>query len=161
MNVVGVDPGTEQSALVIFDGSRIVDHAILSNEQLLDRLRTGEDTGVLVIEQFKSMGMIVGQTVYDTCFVSGRFVEAWFPASFALIPRVKVKHHLCGSHQAKDANIRQALIDRFGPIGTVNAKGLLHGLKSHEWSALAIAVTWWDQRGQLPDPIRPGVTPDC
>ena len=51
---------------------------------------------------------------------------------------------LCKNNRAKDKNIRQALIDRFGPgkaaIGTKKAPGPLYGLKSHLWSALAVAV---------------------
>lgn len=30
------------------------------------------------------------------------------------IPRLKVKVHLCHDSRAKDANIRQAILDRFG-----------------------------------------------
>lgn len=64
--------------------------------------------------------------------------------------RRAVKLHLCGSMRAKDGNIRQALVDRFGgqaqAVGTKKAPGPLFGLSSHRWSALAVAVTWWDTR---------------
>jgi len=43
--------------------------------------------------------------------------------------------------KAKDANIRQALIDKLGPVGTKKSPGPLWGVKSHIWSALAVAVT--------------------
>jgi hypothetical protein len=58
-----------------------------------------------------------------------------------LVFRRDVKLHLCGSARAKDPNIRQALLDRFGPVGTKKAPGPLYGVKSHIWSALAVAVT--------------------
>jgi len=58
--------------------------------------------------------------------------------------------------RAKDANIRQALIDRYGPgkdkaIGQKKTPGPLYGFKSHEWAALAVAVTWMDQQGAKND----------
>jgi hypothetical protein len=42
--------------------------------------------------------------------------------------------------RAKDANIRQALIDRFGAVGTKKMPGPLFGVSSHYWAALAVAV---------------------
>ena len=59
--------------------------------------------------------------------------------------------HLCGHPRAKDPNIRQALLDRFGPgrekaLGTKKAPGALYGIKGDEWAALAVAITWWDQQ---------------
>jgi len=60
--------------------------------------------------------------------------------------------HLCKNNRAKDANIRQALLDRFPAtgggkapqIGTKKQPGPLYGVTSHLWSALAVAVTWAD-----------------
>jgi len=55
-----------------------------------------------------------------------------------------VKLHLCGSARAKDTNIRQALIDRYGgsaAIGKKAAPGPLYGVSKDVWSALAVAVT--------------------
>ena len=52
--------------------------------------------------------------------------------------------HFCNSVQAKDGNIRQALIDRFGgkegAIGKKKTPGPLYGVHAHEWPALAVAV---------------------
>jgi len=62
-----------------------------------------------------------------------------------------VKMHLCGQARAKDANIRQALIDRFGgaaAIGRKAAPGPLYGISGDVWQALGLAVTWWDRREQ-------------
>jgi hypothetical protein len=52
-----------------------------------------------------------------------------------------VKMHLCGNQQAKDKNIRQALLDKVGPVGVKKTPGPCYGVKSHAWSALAVAVT--------------------
>jgi len=62
-----------------------------------------------------------------------------------MLPRRAVKLALCGDSRAKDANIRQALIDRFGgsaAIGRKTAPGPLYGISRDVWSALAIAVTF-------------------
>jgi hypothetical protein len=48
--------------------------------------------------------------------------------------------HLCNSMRAKDANVRQALIDRFGPVGTKKQPGKLYGVATHYWAALGVAV---------------------
>jgi hypothetical protein len=48
--------------------------------------------------------------------------------------------------KAKDANIRQALIDIYGgndkAIGNKKTPGPLYGIKGDLWAALAVAVTF-------------------
>ncbi len=164
--VWAIDPGPTQSALVVFDGVRVRDHRILANDVLIALLRRptaqpawdGDREAVLVIEQMAGMGMAVGWEVFETCYHTGRFAEAWPRAGFERVKRLAVKLHLCGSARAKDANVRQALIDRFGPtketaIGVKAAQGPLYGFRGDEWAALALAVTWWDaQRTGRPVP---------
>ena len=43
--------------------------------------------------------------------------------------------------QAKDANVRQRLLDLVGPRGTKKAHGPTYGISGDEWAALAVAVT--------------------
>lgn len=162
MRVLAVDPGYEESAFVLWDG-HIIDHGIVGNEEFLARLRAEvglHPSCVLAVEKIESMGMAVGRTVFETVFVSGRFAEAWHPLRVDRVSRHEVKLHICGSRKAKDAEIRQALIDRFGPtkekaIGKTKTPGPLFGIKSHEWAALAVALTWHDQHS---GEIRPGIT---
>jgi hypothetical protein len=102
-----------------------------------------------VIEGMQSFGMSVGQDVLDTCVWIGRFVETWVRKTGAepvIVYRKQVKYQLCSSIVAKDANVRQALLDRFGPgrsraIGTIRNRGPLYGISGHVWQALAVAVT--------------------
>lgn len=170
MIVLGLDPGTEQSALVTFNGESVEDHRILSNRELLAFLHEFRSslhhdvTHVLVIEQIESFGMAVGRETFETVFWTGRFAEAWCPKRFDRLPRRIIKTHLCHSARATDANIRQALIDRFGPatekaIGSKKQPGPLFGIKSHCWAALAVAITWFDTHGHEPTELRPGVVP--
>lgn len=152
MIIVAIDPGFRQSAIVTFDGERVIDHEIVDNEVVLTRLEALKAHGDrrLVIEQISMGGMIAGAEVFETCFWSGRFAEMWSPQPWDRIKRTDIKLHVCGQMRAKDANVRQALIDRFGPgreaaIGTMKRPGPLYGIASHCWAALAVAVTWWDR----------------
>jgi hypothetical protein len=145
--IIGVDPGPEQSAMVILD-RRITDAWLQPNELIMERLRglrLTEPSTPLVIEKIASYGMAVGAEVFETVFWSGRFAEAFGIHRVYRITRPEVKLHLCHSMRAKDANIRQALIDRFGKPGTKKAPGILYGIANDLWSALAVAITWQDQ----------------
>lgn len=151
--IYAIDPGTTHSAWVSIDGATgVVAGTILPNVQLLEliseRLRRKNDR--LVIEQIESMGMAVGAETFETVFWSGRFAQAWegYHASmpWSRVTRRQVKLHLCGSMKAKDANIRQALIDTYGGIACTKKGGALHGIKSHLWQALAVAVTYRDMQ---------------
>lgn len=150
MTVLAVDPGPTQSAYVLWDGAKVLAFGIVPNQEVFAQFgsTTGPPRpGFLAIEMIASMGMAVGQDVFETCVFIGRLLEAWRCDPLALrIKRVEVKHHICHTHKAKDANIRQALIDRFGAPGKKSAPGPLFGITSHAWSALAVAVTAWDQR---------------
>jgi len=148
MNVLAIDPGPVESAFVIWDGKEIIGKAKLSNDAVLTVCRHAEDTGanVCIIEQIKSYGMAVSDSIFDTVFWSGRFCEAWGNQGFFdRMPRKDVKMYLCHSMRAKDSNIRAALIDRFGEPGKKANPGILYGVSKDIWAALALAVTWYDQ----------------
>ena len=75
----------------------------------------------LAIEMIASYGMPVGKEVFDTCVWIGRFVERMLrfqTDEVYYIYRKDEKMNICHSMKAKDSNIRQALIDRFGTVGT-------------------------------------------
>lgn len=151
MRIIAIDPGPVQSAFVVWDGQTISERGIVPNNDLISTLRLGMINGSqLVIEKVASYGMAVGETVFDTVFWTGRFWEAWRGAAVR-VPRLTVKTHLCHDSRAKDSNIRQAIIDRFGgkefAIGSKKAPGPLYGLKKDLWQAFALALTWYDLRG--------------
>jgi hypothetical protein len=143
--VLAIDPGSTQSAWLQYDGTRPTAFAITANDVLVRALRTGGLPDVVVIEKVESYGMAVGAEVFDTVLWAGRFAEAAHRVPVVMLPRRAVKLALCGDSRAKDANIRHALIDRFGgssAVGRKAAPGPLYGISRDVWSALAIAVTY-------------------
>lgn len=160
MNIIAIDPGNKQSAMVMFACDIVAEARISNNDELLRRIKHLRDTGwpntPLVIEMIASYGMAVGAEVFETCVWIGRFMQAWQPSPVHLIYRREVKMHLCGQPRAKDPNIRQALIDRYGgkdaAIGTKRNPGPLYGFKADMWAALAVGVTFLDlHEKNLPD----------
>jgi len=141
-----IDPGCEQSAYLSCIRREEAVHfgqgAIIKNYILLDVLRSMDPPHIVCIEFVQSFGMPVGQEVFYTCYWAGRFAELMLQRNVPvqLIYRSQVKMHLCGSMRAKDRNIRQALIDRWGKPGTKKAPGTLYGIKSHLWSAVALVT---------------------
>lgn len=157
MLILAVDPGSSESAIVAFTGREVRWAMKEPNEKLLfgnsALLYRYAEPAVLVIESIESYGMPVGREVFDTVFWSGRLYQEWYRSTgkeAELLPRRAVKLHLCGSARAKDANIRAALLDKFGgkaaAIGTKKNQGPLFGIHGDMWSALALAVTYVETR---------------
>ena len=133
---IAIDPRPKKSAWVKLDANDKPAGGFVDNEELLrylkkqsvpltERLRGSVAPSFLVVEDITNMGMIVGSDVFETMFWSGRFCQAWAercsldpnandPDNFARLSRPEIKLLICGSPRAKDANIRQALIDSFG-----------------------------------------------
>lgn len=129
MKLLAIDPGTYESAFVIFDCEPDLPTLFgkWDNAVLLREIHVGERfaTGYCAIEMIGhyGTGMPAGGEVFDTCVWIGRFFEAWWQRQGGekfglnqpeLIKRATVKAHLCRSAKAKDGNVRQAVIDRYG-----------------------------------------------
>ena len=92
-----------------------------------------------------------------TCVWIGRFTQSAIMAGadVHLVYRKDIKLHLCHSVLAKDSNIRQALIDRWGAPGTKKAPGPTYGITNDVWAALAVAIYGWTPtNGRRRDGIR-------
>lgn len=147
--IIAIDPGPSESAYVVWDGSSIGESGKVPNEEMRQALIAMDLSGQFnrcVIEMIASYGMPVGAEVFETCVWIGRFMEAFGADRCDSIKRKEIVTHLCGSARAKDANVRQALIDRIGKPGTKKQPGPTYGVAGDVWSALAVAVTWWDSR---------------
>lgn len=145
MKVFAIDPGNEESASCIVVDGRPFESAKVPNDELLKLVKHWKPEGwLLAVEMIASYGMPVGREVFETCLWIGRFIQAW-GGEYRLVYRKDVKLFHCSSVRATDANIRAALIDRFGPgkakaVGTKAAQGPLYGFKGDQWAALAVAL---------------------
>lgn len=155
--VIGIDPGPEESAYILWDGKRIYEKG---NSPNLDLLAALEDPSrhfnivppdYCAIEQLRGFGIMASNGLFDTCHWTGRFLQAFGDHRTTLIPRKDVAKHICANSGAShDKFIREALVTRFGgteqaAIGRKATPGLLYGVSGHLWPAFAVAVTWWDQ----------------
>ncbi len=159
MKIMAIDPGNVESAWVYYDSDagKVLAHMKEPNAATLVSIKAA-NAHALVIEQIACMGMAVGAEVFETVFWSGRFAQAWqndaYRAEFHRIKRGQVKMHLCNNMRAKDGNIRQAIIDRFGgssAIGKKKSPGPLYGIAGDEWAALAVALTFADTHAEKLD----------
>jgi hypothetical protein len=90
----------------------------------------------------------VGKSIMETCRWIGRFEQHAYQLkqSVVLIERMKVRLAICGHARCGDAQVRTAIIDRFGgsrsiAVGTKKHPGPLYGVSGHCWAALAVALT--------------------
>lgn len=158
MQVLAIDPGNVKSGYVIVeynntDISKVLEAGKLENDKIMQII--AESGGIdFAIEMIAGMGMAVGQEVFDTCVWIGRFWENALARDFVAmqyIYRREEKLCLCGSPRAKDANIRQALVDRYAPgqpncgKGTKKSPGFFFGFSADMWAAMAVATTYYDK----------------
>lgn len=157
MMIMAIDPGPEYSAwiryspteprLVAFDHQANV--AVLT--QIKNLIKQPDRPIALAIEMVRGYGMPVGKEVFETCVWIGRFIQQLDCEQLThRYDRKQVVRHFCGTDRAKDANVRQAMLDRFGPgkqlaVGTKKAPGPLYGVSGDVWSALAIACVHADK----------------
>jgi hypothetical protein len=150
MNILAIDPGTTKSGVVHLEShTGKITAFVKDNNDLLDGLYLMNVQAVVVVEMVACYGMAVGKETFETCVWIGRFLEAAEQTLHtSRLYRRDIKLHLCGTARAKDANIWQAILDRYGgkeaAIGSKKQPGPLYGVKSHARAALAVAVTYQD-----------------
>jgi hypothetical protein len=146
--IMAIDPGPTESAYCLIDSDcRPDSFGKIDNNELVTHM-AGVSADQVVIEWISSYGMPVGEEVFDTAFWVGRFYQRLIRLGITpkLIKRGPIKMHLCGSSRAKDANITQALVDRFTPgqpnhgKGTKANPGFFWGFKADIWASFALAV---------------------
>jgi hypothetical protein len=151
--LLALDPGTTQTGYIFYGESRPFKCGVADNHAVLEMVKMHD--GPIACEMIASYGMAVGKEVFETCVWIGRFQQAYFDTNnFNLVYRREVKIHLCGSVKAKDANIRQAILDLFPSsgggstpqVGTKSNPGPLFGVSSHVWPALGVALTYMKVR---------------
>jgi hypothetical protein len=187
MAILAIDPGTNKSGwcLLMPDGKVLAfgwsdNHALA--KMIYEEHTAGtinSDTHVL-IEDISNYGMPVGRDTFETVKWMGRF-DTIVGSRHQYITRPTIKAALCNDVKAKDANVRQAVIDWYGGealaiggkkclnckgkgwtgrdhdacefchcagCGMETHKGQLYGVSSHVWSALALGITYIEQKKQ-------------
>lgn len=147
--ILSVDVGTTETAFALVDENYIpLDKGKIDNYDMLDVIyKYKDECNTLVYEEFASYGMPIGKSTMESIKWNGRFIQHAIHSGYKnIVPilRKDVKMNLCGSMKAKDGNVRQALIDRFGVVGVKGNQGFFYGFKSDLWSAYAIGVCYLD-----------------
>jgi hypothetical protein len=147
--IIGIDPGNENTAMVIMEEDKIIWHSKESNDVAIERLKIkchSVHNFSVFIEGIYTRGMPMSQFEIDTAKVIGRFMQVCIDndTPYEIVDRRHIKVSMCGTVKAKDSNIRQAIIDRYGgkekAIGNKKAPGPLYGIVTDEWQALAICL---------------------
>lgn len=148
---IAIDPGPLKSGWLAYESRSDglvapIKFGELANESLLIQLSIpGHPIDDVAIEWIQSYGMAVGAEVFDTARWVGIFQQAVGIAKTTLVTRSECKLYLCRSSQAKDKNVRQAILDLYGGKDVAQGKkanpGPLYGVSGHVWSALAVALT--------------------
>ena len=163
--IVAIDPGSTVSGVVVYDSvvsEPVVYAGVMRNDVLqawlrYDRLPLGlvpmppplVGPHELAVEFPVAQGMPASNELFATVEWIGVFRAAWGSRPFHHVARPDVKLHLCGQARAKDANVRAAILDRFGgkdaAVGRKATPGPLYEVASHAWAALAVALTHADR----------------
>ena len=163
MTIFAIDPSNIHSSYLIWNGREILgksDKVTVNGKDFKHRFpnpiiekhivcakHSYSDLEV-VIETLQCFGMPIGDSIIKTAFEIGRF-QRFLELSnikYHMVKRTDIKMHHCSTTRAKDSNIRQALIDRFGEPGRKKEPGLTYGLAKDLWSAFAIATYWYDNK---------------
>ena len=159
MSILAIDPGNIESAFVVVtdDLSKVIDKGKLPNADLERHIECvpirpwyrNDPVKHIAMEMVASYGMPVGAEVFETCVQIGRLehiIEEYRKyATYQRIYRMEEKTAICHNSRARDSNIRQALIDGFGVVGTKKNPGYFYGFKKDIWAAMAVAVTYHDK----------------
>lgn len=160
--IIGIDPGNIESAYVMMDARTLqpIRFTKMENElmyahmvDVICRCRNIDSDDIhFAIEMIASYGMPVGVEVFETCVWIGKLEERLKRFPVSRVYRKDEKLTICGSPRANDANITQALVDRFAPgqpnhgKGTKKSPGWFYGFKKDIWQAYAVGVTYHDLR---------------
>lgn len=144
MRVLGIDPGPAESAFVLFEGEtqEIVETGELVNGAMREKIETwpARPRTLLALEEVVSYGKPTSTDAFRTARWCGRFDASW-GWRHVYYSRHKIKGHLVrAGGRGTDAQVRRALVDRFG-------KEILTrlGPGSHVLAAFAVAVVAHDR----------------
>lgn len=160
MKILAIDTGTTASGYCVIDSETykpIFFDKVPNDDVLFEVVSLNYD--ILVYEAFACYGMPVSESVFTSVEWNGRFKQCAIDRDKPVykIYRMEEKMNLCHRANARDANIRTALIDRFAKYdfksgkGTKNNPDWFYGFAKDMWSAYAVGVTLIDKlkRGEI------------
>lgn len=152
MRILALDVGTIESGFCLMEEEtyKPLKFGKIKNEDLLEIVQY-EEYDELIYEEFQSYGMPIGISTITSITWNGRYMQLALCRCKPVHPiyRKEEKINICNTMKAKDGNIRQALIDRFGDVGTKNNKGFFYGFKKDIWSAFAVGCTYLDKKKKI------------
>lgn len=152
---LGIDPGPKNKGcgFALIDDEGVLLQSGVSSTKTICEFIPAVDR--IVIEMISCYGMAVGMSTFQTLIEAGRIIQCALSGDetekgIYLIPRKDIKMVICGTSQAKDANVRQALLNLYAStgagkvpqIGTKGQPGPLYGMSTHAWPALAAALAY-------------------
>lgn len=160
--LLAIDPGDVQSAFCFIDMETYKPLYFAKENNLDARNHMAEyarenNVKYIACEMIQSYGSNVGRSVFFTCVEIGRLTEFFESRGCRVdyIYRKDEKIALCGTMQATDASVRQALIDRFAKFDFRHGKGTkknpdwFYGFSADCWAAYAVGITWLDAKSGL------------
>lgn len=170
ITLLAIDPGDVWDGWVVLqDGDTVLDAGVTNDRDQMLRLarlvgqrcwwtpcgkafagRPEVAIDGVVIENIEPrLGQTQGWEVFDTARYIGRMQEAFLPLPVELLTRSGVLGALGIQTRRRkktdpkvnaDAAVRYAMVHRWGGEATTRTGGPLHGVTSHAWQALAVAV---------------------
>lgn len=159
--VLGIDPGPETSTYVVWNGKQILEKGTVRNLELMGlldldnskhRFKSASNINFRAIEMVESWGMPMGNDTIETAYWVGIFGKTIGLGFFRRFSSSEIRLYLCGTMRGKPSNIKAAIINRVDPMrrfgkygkGTKAKPGPLFNISKHDWSALALAITYWE-----------------
>ena len=164
--IVGIDPGTSKSGLVILDtetGMPIFAEHIHNKDlvsQVLEILPPGDNNPIISYERMRhyafSNNSGAGESTFLTCKWYGRFIEAFFnvysKTKIYSITSPSIKLYLLGQSNAPKGFVKKSIYELYPQdgggktpaVGVKNQPGslfIMKGSGGHAWDALAVALT--------------------
>jgi Holliday junction resolvasome RuvABC endonuclease subunit len=148
-SVLGVDTGNVVSGYVLIHvplsgRMSVVEGGVVPNEELLRLLRVvpADAAGVEKIAYMGTPRMGISDSVFDSSELVGKVCLRMEDRDIPVyrLKRKTIFTCLTGKAKSSDKIVSDTLKSRFGQPGTKKDPGRLYGVKSHIWSALAVAV---------------------
>lgn len=116
-----IDPGPTQTGYAILEANEtglptLIQCDKVNNEQVLLLLQEEPQGSTVCFEKVVSFGGKAGQTLFDTCEWSGRFIQIAFDRCMEVVPlkRKTIVASLTGDATHGDTHIRKALVEMLG-----------------------------------------------